>query len=224
MRNLFILVGLLLVGNLVAIYLRLNTVGIEAKVPRLIIKLLDFNLEANLPTYFSSLVLLTNGILLALIGSRYKALNNKFWHWFGLAFIFVFLALDEMIQIHEQLRAPMEALFNTSGILYFAWFIPYVLVSVLIGIAYFKFMMKLPKRVLKLFIIAAVLFFSGAVGMEAISGMYAEKYGEEQLAYYLMYTVEEFLEMTGALVFMYALMLYISSQFDNFKIEFMHKD
>ena len=220
LRNLFIITGVLLIGNLFAVYLRLNSDGMESKVTRLIIKLFDFNLEANLPTYFSSLILLCDGILLALIGSRYKALGEKFWHWLGLSAIFVFLALDEMMQIHEQFRAPMEALFNTTGILYFAWFIPYVAVTIIIGIAYFKFMMRLPKSILKLFILAGVLFISGAVGMEAISGMHAEVHGEETLTYALMYSFEELLEMSGALVFMYALIAYIQLKFKTLQVNF----
>jgi hypothetical protein len=220
LRNFFIITGVLLIGNLFALYLRLNLDGMESKVSRLIIKLFDFNLEANLPTYFSSLILLCDGILLALIGSRYKALGEKFWHWLGLSAIFVFLALDEMMQIHEQFRAPMEALFNTTGILYFAWFIPYVAVTIIIGIAYFKFMMRLPKSILKLFILAGVLFISGAVVMEAISGMHAEVHGEETLTYALMYSFEELLEMSGALVFMYALIAYIELKFKTLQITF----
>ncbi|WP_296381470.1 hypothetical protein [Winogradskyella sp.] len=218
LRNLLIVVGLLLIGNLLAVYLRFNTGGMDNKVPRLLIKLLDFNLEANLPTYFSSLVLLFNGFILALIGKSHKTLGEKFWHWFGLAFIFVFLALDEMIQIHEQLRAPMEALFNTSGILYFAWFIPYIAIMLIIVIAYFKFMMRLPKSILKLFILAGVLFVSGAVVMEAISGMHAEKHGEETMTYAMMYSFEELLEMSGAIIFMYALISYIELKFKKVNI------
>ncbi|MDB9781581.1 hypothetical protein OAB88_00545 [Winogradskyella sp.] len=220
LRNLFIAVAILLLGNLFAIYLRFNTTGAEDKVTRLLIKLFDFNLEANLPTYFSSLMLLADAILLALIGSRYKATGKKFWHWYGLAFIFVFLSLDEMIQIHEQLRAPMEALFSTTGILYFAWFIPYIIITIFIGIAYFKFMMRLPKHVLKLFIIAGILYISGAVVMEAISGMHAEVHGETTLAYALIYSFEETLEMSGAIVFFYALLSYITNGFNNFKLIF----
>lgn len=223
LRNLFIFVGLLLIGNLFALYLRFNTSGMESKIPRLLIKLFDFNLEANLPTYFSSLILLCNGVLLALIGSRYKAIGEKFWHWFGLAFIFFFLALDEMIQIHEQLRGPMETLFNTSGLLYFAWFIPYIAITVVIAIAYFKFMMRLPKSILKLFILAGVLYISGAAVMEAISGMHAEKHGEKTFTYALMYTFEELLEMSGAVVFLYGLLCYIASGFKNFKLRFKQK-
>ena len=146
LRNLFIAIGLIVLANLFTVYLIFNSVGMESKVPRLLIKLFNVNLEANLPTYFSALVLLSDAILLALIAYRKKALGENFWHWIGLSTIFVFISLDEMIQIHEQFRAPMEALFNTSGILYFAWFIPYVAMVIILGIAYFKFMMRLPKK------------------------------------------------------------------------------
>jgi len=160
---------------------------------------------------------------LALIGSRYKAISKKFRHWFGLAFIFVFLALDEMLQIHEQLRAPIEALFNTSGLFYFAWFIPYMAITVIIAMTYFKFMMRLPKSILKLFILAGVLYISGAVMMEAISGRNVELQGEKTLTYALMCTFEELLEMSGAVVFLYGLLCYIASGFKNFKLRFKPK-
>lgn len=213
LRNLFIAIVVLAIGNLFSVYLIFNSTGMENKVPRLIIKLLNVNLEANLPTYFSSLVLLADAILLAFIAYGSKAMGGKFWHWIGLSFIFVFISLDEMIQIHEQLRAPTEALFNTSGLLYFAWFIPYIAVMLVVGIAYFKFMMRLPKRILNLFILAGVVFVFGAVGMEAIGGMHAEVHGEETVTYALMYSFEEFLEMSGAAIFFYALISYIEMEF-----------
>ncbi len=220
LRNLFIAVGFLLMGNFLSVYLLFNTGGMDNKVPRLLIKLFDFDTEANLPTYFSSLLLLSNGILLALIGSRYKASGQKFWDWFGLSMIFVFLALDEMIQIHEQLDAPMKAIFNTSGLLYYAWVIPYVFVTIIIAIVYFKFMMRLPKPILKLFILAGILFVFGAVVMEVFSGMHIEKYGDKTLTNVLMYSFEELLEMSGAVVFIYALVSYIQLKFKTLLITF----
>ncbi|WP_412560491.1 MULTISPECIES: hypothetical protein [Winogradskyella] len=223
LRALLIVVLFLLLGNLFAVYLRFNTEGMDSKVTRLMIKLFDFNLEANLPTYFSSLTLMFNGFLLALIGFTHKKLGQKFWHWLGLSAIFIFLAFDEMIQIHEQLRAPMEALFNTSGLLYFAWFIPYLAVTILIFIAYFKFMMRLPKRVLKLFIIAGVLYVGGAVGMEMLGGWHAEIHTEYTFTYAMMYSFEELLEMSGAVVFLYALLVYITTAFKNLKVRFKPK-
>ncbi|WP_400078489.1 hypothetical protein [Winogradskyella sp. R77965] len=222
--NLFIAIGILAIANLFSVYLIFNSTGMEEKVPRLLIKFFNVNLEANLPAYFSSLVLLIDGILLALIAYGSNAKGGKFWHWIVLSGIFVFLALDEMIQIHEQLRAPMETLLGTTGILYFAWFIPYVAVTIIIGIAYFKFVKRLPKRTLKLFILAGVLFISGAVTMEAISGMHAEKHGESTLTYALMYSFEELLEMSGAALFLYALIDYITIEFNSLKLKFKPKE
>lgn len=223
LRILLITILFLLLGNLFAVYLRFNTEGMDSKVTRLLIKLFDFNLEANLPTYFSSLVLMFNGFILAMIGFAHKRLGDRFWHWLGLSAIFIFLAFDEMIQIHEQLRAPMEALFNTSGLLYFAWFIPYLAVTILIVIAYFKFMMRLPKRVLKLFIIAGILYVGGAVGMEMLGGWHAEIHTEYTFTYAMMYSFEELLEMSGAVVFLYALLVYITTTFKNLKVRFKPK-
>jgi hypothetical protein len=224
LRNLFIAIALLILGNLFSIYLLFNTVGLESKVTRLLVKLLNVNLEANLPTYFSALVLLGDAILLALIAYGSKAIGGKFWHWIGLSSIFVFISLDEMIQIHEQLRAPMEALFNTSGLLYFAWFIPYIGVTILMAIAYFKFIMRLPKRILKLFILTAILFISGAVGMEMFGGMHTEIHGEKTVTYAFMYSFEECLEMSGAALFFYALISYIEMRFKTMSFVFGSDD
>lgn len=223
LKSFFGVVLILLLGHCTAIYFRIQNsglAGVDQKMTRLITKLFDFNLEANLPTFFSSLVLLGNGILLLLIGARYKNLRKPFRHWFGLSFVFCFLALDEMIQIHEQLRAPVEALLNTKGVLYFAWFIPYAILTILLGLAYIKFMLRLPRIVFKLFILAAVLFLSGAIGLEIIGGMHAEVHGEETSTYYLLYTIEELLEMSGSIVFFYALLVYITTQFKIFQINF----
>jgi hypothetical protein len=220
LRNLFLAVGFLLIGNILSVFLLFNTGVIDNRFVRLLIKLFNFDSEANLPTYFSSLLLLSNGILLALIGIRYKALGQKFWGWFGLSIIFMFLALDEMIQIHEQLDAPMKAFFNTSGLLYYAWVIPYVIITIIIAIANFKFMMRLPKLILKYFIVAGILFVGGAVGMEVLSGIHLEKYGNKTLTNALIYSFEELLEMSGSVVFLYALVSYIQLKFNTFLITF----
>lgn len=112
----------------------------------------------------------------------------------------------------------MNKLLDTSGIFYYAWFIPYGIVIIILGIAYFKFFMSLPKRILRLFIFSAILFISGAIGMEAIGGMYDEKYGQDNLGYYLLYTIEELLEMFGSILFFYALLSYIKTKFKDLKV------
>lgn len=224
LKILLVMIVLIMLGNFLSIYLIFHTVGMDAKVTRLLIKLLNVNLESNLPTYFSALVLMADAFLLALIAYGRKSLGEVHWRWMCLSFVFVFISFDEMFQIHEQFRAPMEALFNTTGVFYFAWFIPYIAIMIVLGIAYYKFMMRLPKRILRLFIISAVIFVSGAVGMEAVGGMHAEVHGEETLTYAWMYSFEEFLEMTGGVIFLYALLSYIKVKFDTVLFTFQIKD
>lgn len=52
LRNLFVIIILLVIGSLFSVYLLFNTTGMDAKVTRLIVKLLNVNMEANLPTFF----------------------------------------------------------------------------------------------------------------------------------------------------------------------------
>jgi hypothetical protein len=58
--------------------------------------------------------------------------------------------------------------------------------------------------------LAAVLYIGGAVGFELVGGYYAELHGEKNLTFNLIATVEETLEMTGIVLFNYALLRYMS--------------
>lgn len=114
----------------------------------------------------------------------------------------------------------MKVIFNTSGLLNYACVIPYGTIIIIIAITYFKFMMRLPKPILKRFIVAGILFVFGAVSMEILSGMHLEKYGNKTLTNTLMYSFEELLEMSGSVVFLYALVSYIQLKFNTFLIAF----
>lgn len=219
--KLLLVIGLLFLGNCFVLYLKFFLDGMNSGLIRLLIKFFDFNTEANLPTCFSSLLLIMNALILALIGYQYEKSNKKFWYWFGLSIVFSFLSLDEMIQIHEHFRAPVESILNTTGIFYFAWFIPYLLMMILIVFAYFKFLMRLPKKTLKLFISSGITYLFGAVFLEAISGMYAENHGEQNIVYAMIYTFEELFEMLGLALFLYALLLYMTSNYRSLEIEFI---
>jgi len=51
------------------------------------------------------------------------------------------------------------------------------------------------------------------MGFEMLGGWYHGLYGRENLAYSFIYTCEEFFEMLGVAMFIYTLLLYITSQF-----------
>jgi len=110
LRNLCICVCILFIGHVLSLILITNLPpsslysGLNYK----IVHSFNFNLEANLPTYFSSLVLMGNAILLYLIAICCKKIDEKHWKWLGLAIIFFILSIDEMIKIHDHFRSPYE--------------------------------------------------------------------------------------------------------------------
>jgi hypothetical protein len=85
-------------------------------------------------------------------------------------------------------------------------------------------MMRLPKPILKLFIVVGILFVFRAVGMEALSAMHSEKYRDKTLTNFLIYSFEELLKMYGSVVVIYALVSYIQLKFNTFLIPFGAKE
>jgi len=89
---------------------------------------------------------------------------------------------------------------------------------VLFIISYLRFMLRLPERIMILFLVSGAIFIAGALGIEIIGGRHVELYGRYTLTYSFIYTCEEFLEMLGIVTFVYTLLLYISGQFKSLTI------
>ena len=95
---------------------------------RYIVNMFDLDSEKNIPTWYASTSLFFCSILLIVIGFVKKQINDQFYYqWILLSVIFLFLSLDENVQLHEQSITPLRSLFNSSGIFYFAWVIPALL-------------------------------------------------------------------------------------------------
>lgn len=185
-----------------------------------LVPVFDLKLEANIPTWYSSFALLLCSLLLAVIASAKKIEGNSYApHWVVLAFIFLFLSLDETASIHEGLNLLRSQL-KVSGFLFYFWVIPYAAFVLIFVLAYLRFLGALPAKTRLLFFLAGSVYVAGAIGMEIMEARYASFYGENMLynsnssqsmMYEIMTIVEEFLEMLGVLVFIYALLSYISS-------------
>ena len=172
------------------------------------LRLVDLDSERNLPTFYSTLLLLTTSLTLLSIG-----LNDKRkYYWYLLSAIFCFLALDENISIHEELiNITKSFLGDTHGFLYFAWIIPYGIAAILLAAFYFRFVWTLPKKTRLLFFISGAVFLMGALGMEMVSGCYGEEAGFSSPVYKCLTFLEETLEMVGVSLFIFALLDYIEA-------------
>ena len=162
--------------------------------------------EGKLPTFYSGVTMLAAAGLLGLIAMRAPARGAFRAHWVALGVIFTLMAMDEMVQIHElSTRITREFFGITSGPLYHAWVIPAMVFLAFMAVAYGRFLWNLPRRSSVLFVVAGVVYVGGALGMEMVDSAYLAAYGHD-LGYGVLATLEEVGEMSGIVIFIYALM------------------
>ena len=106
----------------------------------------------------------------------------------------MFLSIDEIASIHERFVNPTKETFKTSGLLYYAWIIPYGIGLIGFIIVYSKFLFELPKDTMVLFLVSGFTFIAGAIGFEMLGGRQDELYGNRNILYSFYYTCEESLE------------------------------
>lgn len=175
--------------------------------------------DGNVPQWYSASLLLLCSILLALITAA-AAENNHRTRWMGLSIIFLYLSVDEAASIHEKVSSVLEARFSPEGILSYAWVIPYGLLTLVFVLAYLKFVRDLPSATRWLFIIAGAFYVGGALGLEMVNAGTDDLFGRDNLIYILGTHLEEVFEMLGVSVFLYALLLYISSNVREINVSF----
>ncbi|WP_181885176.1 multidrug transporter [Pontibacter diazotrophicus] len=171
----------------------------------------DMNWEENVPAFFSTAILLLASLLLFAVyhlKSSYKAERRK---WGILSIVFLFMAVDESLQIHEYVSEVVRPMLvsDLSGLLYWAWVVPYG-VLVLAAVAFFlPFVWSLPLKTRTLFITSGAMFVAGALGLELFEGYFYVRYGYDHIYNLVLYCMEEVLEMSGVVLFIYALLDYM---------------
>lgn len=172
-------------------------------------QLFELDSDQNIPTWYSSSMLLICSGLLAVVA---VASRRDIWRlqWAGLSFVFLYLSADEASSIHEKLSSGMARLVPVSGFSDHAWIFLYAPLVLIFMLMYVRFVRALPTETKRLFVVAGFLYIMGALGMEAIDGTYASVYGRFNVGYSLLTHLEEVLEMLGVIVFFYALLLYVS--------------
>lgn len=172
-----------------------------------------FDRENSLPTYFSSFLLLIAAFFLSLIALLKRRERDAFTlHWAVLAVIFLALSVDESVSFHELLIEPLRLKFNTTGFLRFPWVIAGGVFLLVFMVSYLRFFLALPRKMKFWFFISGATFVFGAVGLEMIGGYFFTEYddvSDRSLPYMVVMTLEESLEMTGVMLFILTLLLYM---------------
>jgi cellulose synthase/poly-beta-1,6-N-acetylglucosamine synthase-like glycosyltransferase len=186
-----------------------------------LVPLFYIDTEQNVPTTFSVFLILIAAFLLAVItklaGLQKSPHASK---WATLSFGFLLMALDEALQFHERLNIPIGKLLGdgTLGVFYFPWVIPGIVLVFTMGLFFLKFLWALPVLTRVQFLLAAILYVGGAIGVELIGSRHAELHGYENWTYSLIATVEESLEMAGLVVFIGALLNYCAAHYPSVRV------
>ncbi len=186
--------------------------AVEQSIVLDMLDLFSVNLEDSIPTWYSVLILFVASVLLFVISNGKSQSNDAYArHWWGLAFVFLYLSMDEGAVIHEIFSEPLQVVFNTDGFLTFGWLILAFPIVIIFGLIYLRFLFHLPPKTRNFFILSAVLYTGGALIIEGFS---ASQYDEGNLTmtYLGLATIEEFLEILGVSCFIFALLDYMQQQ------------
>ena len=173
---------------------------------RWLTRLFNLDREWNVPTLLKTgLWLLDAGLLL--LAARLGLGDGRYRRrWTGLGLLLLLLAVDELLQFHEQLSEPLRALTGVDGFLHFAWVLPAMGLLLLLAVLFARPWLSLPARYRLRFALAALIYLGGAVGVELVGGWLWSHNGPGSWSYLLATQLEEALQLSGE-VFLFATLL-----------------
>ena len=188
----------LVVAHLITIGMPYLMGGFEHGLVRVLFSLFFLDGEGNVPAIFSTWLFLINALLFLMVWKAAGLKGDSQKIWLVLALVFVFLALDESISIHERLIDPLRQAMHATGVFYYAWIIPYGIGVILLAIIAIPVFWRMPQKIRFYFGLPAAIYLFAAIGLEMISGKYLVMMNENKdIVWILMVTLEESLEMVG---------------------------
>jgi len=122
--------------------------------------------------------------------------------------VFVVLSIDEVSTLHEEIGAFISDTMETSGVFLFGWVILGIVFVALFAILYFNFLRSLPHMPRTLFFVSGIIYVGAVLGLKMVEGWYLATYSRIDLLFIGLITVKQFLQMFGAILFLYALLGY----------------
>jgi len=167
--------------------------------------------EMNIPAIFSGFMLLLSSIIIGFIWNlEKKSKNGKYWLILSGGFFIMFF--EEIFEIHEKITAPIQEMIGHDhlGFFKYSWIIPYAIITLIVGLYFLKFLFSLPKSTTKRIFIAGIWYVAAALGIEGITGISADYFGNtDNFMYLISMTIEEASEMYAISFFIFALLKYI---------------
>ncbi len=166
--------------------------------------------ENNVPTFVAFGLLLCSALTCAWTSALESARPRHRRTWGLLSLVFLFLAADEALSLHEQLGDLMHARLGGLDLPLFAWVLPYG-AAVLLASAYLlRWFLELDRPMQVSLLMSGGIFLCGAIGLELLaSGLYTSLPEDREvyrtLSIDLLATAEEACEFIGVSLFLYTM-------------------
>jgi hypothetical protein len=179
-----------------------------------LVQVFDVDREHNIPTWWSSVLLMMGGLLagLAAVEARQRR-SRAAPRWILLSLLLALASLDEILSLHEQMSPLMRAHFAAiSQVVRHAWVVPGILIAGLAAVALLPLLRDVSPRVRAWMIGAAAVYCSGALGMELLDGLSRPGREETSILHLAFPTVEELLELAGASLIIGMLLVHLGER------------
>jgi hypothetical protein len=174
-------------------------VGIERG--RHFLSLFDGDAEQSFTNWVSTMLLAVLGVCLLWVSSIAQDLKKS---WQVLGILVLAISCDEVAGVHERTGILYRTLksmgIQLNDMFYFGWTLPVLVVLPVAAILFYRFVSALPSRHRQRLSLSAIVYLTGAVGMELWESRVAAASSTDQALFHWITLVEEFLEMTGVLL------------------------
>jgi hypothetical protein len=173
-------------------------------------RFLFVDFEGNLPTWFSAILLLSAGLVAAVVSVAERSRERgASWYWVLMAVGFVALSADEAASLHELLVTPLRALVGGTPWLRYPLIIPGTAAAGAAVVVFGRFVRRLPAETQRAIVVGGGVFLFGVLVLETVGGWYDPVLHGDNLPYVLLATAEEACEMTGVAIVLVGLLRYI---------------
>jgi hypothetical protein len=107
-------------------------------------------------------------VVAELLAQREGRTNRRGWR--TIAVMLTAASIDKVATFHELLGGALRRLLDLGGVFLYAWVLPAGLVVAVLGGSLLPFLLRLPRRVGRLLIVAGLIYVLGALGLELAEG------------------------------------------------------
>lgn len=174
---------------------------------RSLLAVLDLGSERAIGTWVTSLLHLACALLSAAAALVARQERSR-WarNWWLLAAAFALMSLDEVAALHDRLTGPIRNALGTTGVFYYAWIIPVLLLGLVFLAVQVRFLRHLGAPTGRDLVLAGLVFVLGAGGLEMAEGLLATRGGEGSALFHTLILLEELMEL-GALMWVVCILL-----------------